>query len=193
MAIGIYAEFYITPIFGEQWKPSIKIVELLSTTALAQCLAWYFGLVLIKNNKTSLLFRLNLIFTAIFLTAGILSYKLEFEEYVLVQVFLINILSIYKMTYLIYKRFIRLSDFKVFIMPAIFSSFFFLVVAIMFRFYLDNVIFEISWVEVVIAGIFSIVSFLVASLITVILFRTFRKDFFELISKFLRKKAKKII
>lgn len=193
MAIGIYAEFYITPIFGEQWKPAIKIVELLSTTALAQCLAWYFGLVLIKNNKTSLLFRLNLIFTAIFLTAGILSYKLEFAEYILVQVLLINILSIYKMTYLIYKRFIKLSDFKVLILPAIFSSFFFLVVAIMLRLYLDNVNFEISWVEVVVSVIFSIVSFLVASLVTVFLFRTFGQDFFELISKFLRKKAKKII
>lgn len=193
MAIGIYAEFYITPIFGEQWNPAIKIVELLSTTALAQCLAWYFGLVLIKNNKTSLLFRLNLTFTLIFLTAGVASYKLEFTEYILVQVFIINMLSIYKMIYLIYKKFINLSDFKNFILPAIFSSFVFLSIAIMLRFYLEDVISEVLWIEVIISIVFSIVSFLTASLVTAILFRTFGQDFFKLASNVLRKKAKKVI
>ncbi|CAD5280417.1 oligosaccharide flippase family protein [Alteromonas sp. 154] len=55
IAIGVYAEFYVTTIFGQQWEPAVSIVEILSFTAIAQCLSWYFGLILISQG---LLFRL---------------------------------------------------------------------------------------------------------------------------------------
>jgi O-antigen/teichoic acid export membrane protein len=188
MAIGIYAEFYITPIFGNQWQPAIKIVELLSITALAQCLAWYFGLVLIRNGKTSLLFKLNIVFTILFFTAGLASFKLDFEDYILVQVVLINVLSIYKVFYLISKNFITYVDFKSFILPAVFSCMLFAMFSLMLRSYLSVSSFQSIWMAPIISVIFSMIGFFSTSIITILTFKKFGQDFIELTSKIWQKK-----
>jgi O-antigen/teichoic acid export membrane protein len=192
IAIGVYAEFYVTPIFGEQWEPAIVIIEILSFTAVAQCLSWYFGLVLITQGKNVLLFKLNVVFTLIFFLAGLFSYRLQFTEYIIVQTFVINMVSIYKIYFLIKNKYMGYHDFKSYIVPSVISCLIFVFTSLVFRNFLNSDFFDSPWVKLSLTMLFSTFSFLISFFITMLFFSVFSKDikesFFRVTSK--RRKGK---
>ncbi|CAI4162923.1 Polysaccharide biosynthesis family protein [Alteromonas macleodii] len=188
IAIGVYAEFYIPHIFGEQWKPAISIVELLSLTALAQCLAWYFNLLLIDKKRTGLVFKLNLIFTAVYIVVGLACYNIPFEQYILVQVVAINVVSILKIGYLIYQKYLRLSDFQNYILPAIFSSLMFGALSFMTSKFIVEIIVGNSWLEPVAAIALSVVNMIIVFTVSLVIFKEFKADFFYLLRAIMQSK-----
>ncbi|AGP85308.1 oligosaccharide flippase family protein [Alteromonas mediterranea] len=176
IAIGVYAEFYVTPIFGAQWAPAVTIIELLSYTAIAQCLSWYFGLILIAQSKNILLFKLNVIFTLTFFIVGVGSYKLSFENYVAVQVVLINIISFYKVFFVVKKKYIEFKCFMEFILPAVFSCLIFVVFALVFREVITNNLNSLSFITVSSVVLSSVISFLISAAVTMLFFKSFRAE-----------------
>lgn len=183
IAIGVYADSYVTPIFGAQWAPAVTIIELLSYTAIAQCLSWYFGLILIAQSKNMLLFKLNVIFTLTFFIVGLISYKLSFENYVAVQVVLINIISFYKVFFVVKKQYIEFKYFIEFILPAIFSCFIFIIFALLFREVIANSHNLSSFITVLLVVLSSAISFLISAAVTMLFFKSFRAEIISIISQ----------
>lgn len=181
IAIGVYAEFYVTPIFGDQWAPAVTIIELLSYTAIAQCLSWYFGLILIAQSKNVLLFKLNVIFTLTFFIVGVGSYNLSFENYVAVQVVLINIISFYKLFFVVKKKYIEFKCFMEFILPAVFSCLIFIVFALIFREVITNNLNSLSFITVSSVVLSSVISFLISAAVTMLFFKSFRAEIINIV------------
>jgi O-antigen/teichoic acid export membrane protein len=183
IAIGVYAEFYVTTIFGAQWEPAIGIIEVLSFTAVAQCLSWYFGLILITKGKNLLLFKLNVVFTLIFFLAGLLSYKLEFYDYIIVQTTFINLVSIYKIYFLVRNKYMLLSDFKSYILPSVFSCLIFVFTSLVFRSILGSYFSDSKWLSLGGSIFFSLASFVISFIISMLIFEVFSRDIKDTLSR----------
>ncbi|AIF98657.1 oligosaccharide flippase family protein [Alteromonas australica] len=184
IGVGVYADFYIAFVFGEQWKPATEIVEILSFSALAQCLTWYFGLILISNQKSKLLFNLNIIFTAFFLITGVSSYKFSFHDYITIQVIAINIISTVKLIYLIRKKYIQFEDFRTYIIPAIFNSLIFSFSAYFSRTFILDSDSLYHWLPSVLSIAFAGAAFFFSLFLTLALFKSIREDFIFILNKF---------
>lgn len=181
IAIGVYAQFYIPHIFGNQWSSAISIVELLSLTALAQCLAWYFNLLLIEKKRTGLVFKLNLLFTLLYIIVGLACYNISFENYILVQVGAINVVSTVKVCFLIRARYLKLNDFLNYIVPSIFSSLLFGVLSFLTSGLIHGTLSNKPWLEPLLAVGFSIINLAIVFIVGLIMFKEFRADFFYLL------------
>ena len=188
IAIGVYAEFYVTTIFGAQWEPAIGIIEVLSFTAIAQCLSWYFGLILITKSKNLLLFKLNVVFTLVYFLAGLLSYKLEFYDYIMVQTFFINLVSIYKMYFLVKNKYMLFSDLKSYILPSVFSCLIYVFTSLFFRFIIESYFSESKWISLALSIIFSLASFLISFVISIFIFKVFSRDIKDVLSQIASKR-----
>ena len=177
VAVGIYAEFYITFIFGEQWRPAEEIVEVLSFTAIAQCLAWFFGLILISNNKTSSVLKLNIAFTLFYLAIGAASFNVSFYTYIAIQSIAINVISIFKIYYLVNKKYILIKHFNALILPSVCSSIVFAVISLLSReiiyMYSES---EIEWLATALSVLFFAVTYSLTLLVSLLLFKEFQED-----------------
>lgn len=173
IAIGVYADGYVTLIFGEQWVSAIDIIEILSFAALAQCLTWYFPLLLIVNQKNKQVFILNIVFFTISIIAGLLSYKLSFLQYIAVQVGVINILTIFKIFYLWKKRFISVSNIIIFYVPVIASTVFFASISVLFKLYIFEPYRANSIIDLIYIAFLTIFAFSLYLGLTFVIFKRF--------------------
>lgn len=174
--LGVYADSYVALVFGPQWVKAVSIIEILSFTAAAQCLTWYFSLLLIANNQTKQVFTLNLIFFALSVAAGAASYSLSFEQYIIVQVAVINLLSIVKIVYLLKTSLISITDIKNYILPVVISLGFFVISSLALKRFVFEQIKYNNVLDLFLVSGFSFLGFVLYGLFCFLVFKSFSRN-----------------
>lgn len=173
ISIGVYADSYVTLIFGKQWEPAITIIEILSFAALAQGLTWYFSLLLVVKERTKQVFIWNVAFFACSLFGGMLSFNLSFSQYIAIQVAIINILSAFKIYYLWKTKLISFSDVKKSYFPVVFSSLFFIAITLFFKLYIFESFKSDGLMDLVLVAASILLSFTMYLIFACLIFRSF--------------------
>ncbi|MFW8592256.1 oligosaccharide flippase family protein [Glaciecola sp. 2405UD65-10] len=185
--LSIYADGYVSLIFGEQWLEAIPIIQFLGFAALAQTITWYFPLLLIVHGKTKQVFYLNVLFFIISIIGGLLSYQLAFENYIFVQVVIFNLIGLLKIYYLHEKRLISISDIKAYYAPVVLSTVSFAIityalkVSIFDTFKMNNIL-DLAFISSL-----AIVSLIIHYGLTYILFKTFARRLISDVKQFKQK------
>tara|TARA_R110000751_G_scaffold307820_2_gene432295 strand:- start:67781 stop:69205 length:1425 start_codon:yes stop_codon:yes gene_type:complete len=173
ISIGVFADSYVTIIFGEQWQPAIRIIEILSFAALAQGLTWYFSLLLVVNEKTKLVFIWNMVFFAVSLGGGLLSFKLSFSQYIIVQVAIINILSLFKIYYLWKTKLVTYENIKNYYIPVVVSSAVFIILSLLLKYFILEPLRTNTLMDLLFVFITASISFILYTSFSFLIFRSF--------------------
>ena len=183
ISIGVYADSYVTLIFGPQWEPAITIIELLSFAALAQGLTWYFSLLLVVNEKTKQVFVWNMVFFVLSLMGGGVSFDLSFPQYITVQVAIINVLSAFKIYYLWKTKLISFENIKKSYLPVFLSTIFFVTISMLLKIYFFEPYKTDGLIDLILVSFLILVSLIIYMTFAYIIFR----EFFEGILNTIRK------
>lgn len=122
--IGVYSEHIIITLLGHKWEQSIIVCQIVSFGAVAQCLAWYFSVPLIALNKTKHIFYVNLKTFLFAAAVGLVCYRLNFEYFLIAQMFVINLNCFYKMFFLYKINVLSFSVIKRYFLPVVFICIF---------------------------------------------------------------------
>lgn len=184
--LGVFADGYVPIIFGAQWNEAVPVIRILAFASIATCLMYYFSLPLVVAGKTKDVFKVNTLFFALSFGVGLVCYQISFQQYLIVQIALVNLICIFKIYYLKKKALIVIDDIVKYFLPVIISVLFFALSSVVVNGFVFDLIRQNNILDLISISLSSII--LIGAYVG-FLFIFFRKFFRQLFSFIIERKA----